>query len=124
MIDTAGILRQMGDLETVEVPGRVTEMTCTCGGELRDVRRVVVPVYRPRHHRKRRIRKKWRLRWERENAHRVHAGVMIGLMQMPSYRCEKCGKRDGFYSAAARNIFTVEPLPPGALPIYEREAEE
>lgn len=124
MTDAAAILRQMKDLETLEVPGTLTEMTCTCGGKLRDVRTIVVPTYRPRHHRKKRIRKKWRKKWERENAARVHVGVMMGLMQRPTFRCEKCGKRDGFYSAAARNLIKVEPLPEGALPLYARKAPE
>ena len=124
MTDAAAILRQMKDLETLEVPGRLTEMTCTCGGKLRDIRTLVVPTYRPRHHRKKRIRKKWKARWEKENRARVHVGVMMGLMQRPSYRCETCGKRDGFYSAAGRNMILVERLPEAARSLWDRETGE
>jgi hypothetical protein len=91
-------------------------MTCACGGVLQEVKTVVVPKYRPRHHRKKRIRKKWKARWERENISRTQISVLVGLMQPPTYRCEKCGKRDGFYSAVGRNLIKVEPLPEGAFP--------
>jgi len=124
MTDVVSLLRQMKDLKTVEVPGRITEMSCTCGGKLRDITTLVVPTYRPRYQRKKRIRKKWKARWEKENRVRIQASVMMGFMQRPSYRCETCGRRDGFYSAAARNIFTVEPLPERARPIWDREPKK
>ena len=116
----ARVLRQMKDLETLEVPGHLTEMTCTCGGKLRSVSRIVVPTYHPRHHRKKRIRKKWKKAWQKANAPRVHVGVMLGLMQRPTFRCETCGRHNGFYSAAARNMIQVQPLPERARPIWDR----
>jgi len=121
----ASLLSSMNfsDMDVHQVPGRLTEMTCTCGGPLREARTVIVPKFRPPHHRKKRIRKKWRQCWEKRHRQLVGVGTMIGLMQRPTYLCEKCGRRDGFYSAAARNIFTVEPLPEGARPIWDREPE-
>jgi len=124
MTDAFSLIRQMKDLETLEVPGHVTEMSCTCGGKLRDIRTLVVPTYRPRYQRKKRIRKKWKARWEKENRARVHVGVMVGLMQRPSFRCETCGRRDGFYSAMGRNMIMVEPLPERARPIWDREPKK
>jgi len=124
MTDAFSLIRQMKDLETLEIPGRVTEMTCACGGNLRDVRTLVVPTYRPRHQRKKRIRKKWKARWEKENRVRIQASVMMGLMQRPSFRCEKCGRKEGFYSAAGRNMILVEPLPEHARPIWDREPKK
>ena len=124
MTDVVSLLRQMKDLKTVEVPGRITEMSCTCGGKLRDITTLVVPTYRPRYQRKKRIRKKWKARWEKENRARVHVGVMVGLMQRPSFRCETCGRRDGFYSAMGRNMIMVEPLPERARPIWDREPKK
>ena len=108
---------------THHVPGRLGEMTCTCGGRLREFHTIIVPEYDPPHHRKKRIRKKWRKRWERENPILRGVCAMAGLMQRPWYRCEKCGKRDGFYSAVGRNFIKIEPLPDGALPLYDWQAE-
>jgi hypothetical protein len=51
-------------------------------GLLREVRPVGVPLDRPRHHRQRRIRKKWQKRWERETVAKAlefeHALHLIG----------------------------------------------
>jgi len=111
------------DMDVHQVPGRLTGLKCTCGGLLREARTVIVPKSHPPHHRKRRIRKKWLRRWKEE--HRVHVGVgvMMGLMQRPTYQCESCGRRDGFYSAMGRNLFTIERLPERARPIWDRKPE-
>jgi len=111
----------MRDFQTLRVPGRLTELRCGCGGQLRAVRTVIVPAGDPPHHRKRRIRKKWRKRWEAERRVAARVGVMMGLMQRPAYRCETCGRATGFYSAAVRNLIQVEQLPEGARPVYDRE---
>ena len=119
----ASILRagtEIGDMQVHELWQRETEMQCSCGGKLVQVRRVLLPKP-PRTHRKKRINKKWRKRWQEENRSRILASTMIGLMQRPSYRCSKCGRNEGFYSAMGRNLIQVQPLPDGALPVYDRE---
>lgn len=98
--------------------GRVTDLTCSCGGLLREVRHVVVPRNRPRHHRQRRIRKKWQKRWERENRARLAISGMMSALRHPSYRCEACGRVSGFYAAMGRNLISVQPMPGGAASIF------
>jgi hypothetical protein len=110
---------------THEITRPAGEMKCSCGGFLCEVRTIVLPESEPPHHRKKRIRKKWRKRWERTEAVVRGVSARVGLMVHPSYRCEKCGRREGFYSAMGRNLIQIEPLPSGALPfIYDREREE
>jgi hypothetical protein len=111
----------VSDYQVHELQQRETEMQCSCGGKLVEVRRVLLPKP-PRAHRKKRINKKWRKRWEQENRHRILASTMIGLTQRPSYRCSKCGRNEGFYSAVGRNLIQVEPLPEGTFPVYDKES--
>jgi len=101
---------------------RPTELQCSCGerAPMEEVRHLYVPKSPPRH-RKKRINKKWRKRWEKENAAKFLAASMLGLMRRPVYRCTKCGRNEGFYSAVGRNLIQVEPLPEGALPLYDKE---
>jgi len=39
------------------------------------------------------------------------------LSGQPSFKCSECGKLDGM-PAIARNLFPVQQLPQGALPLY------
>lgn len=102
--------------------GRATGMTCTCGGTLHEdaggpkraeaLAEQAVP--RPRH-RKKRILKK------RLKAWRAKVRLVVAIsrpMLRPGYICGACGQRSGFYSAIGRNMFKVEPMPPGAVPVY------
>ena len=101
---------------THEISRPPGEMKCACGGFLCEVRTIVLPESEPPHHRKKRIRKKWRKRWERDEAVVRGVSAMAGLMQRPFYRCEKCGKSESFYSAVGRNLIEIQPLPSGAPP--------
>jgi len=109
-----------GGFQVHETPKRETELKCSCGALLVEFRRVLLPRG-PQTHRKKRITKKWRKRWEKENRHLILASSMMGLLQRPAYRCAQCGKEEGFYSVMGRNLFTVEPMPPGALAVYSEE---
>jgi len=83
--------------------------------------------YNPPRHKKRRIQKKLRKRYDVEYNRKVALTAMIGvpLMRGPigSYRCTKCGNAEGGYGFIARQIFKVEPMPQGALPYYSRDPE-
>lgn len=108
-----------------EDAGRATSMTCTCGGTLHEDAGVVrrarelaeKAVPRPRHRKKRILKKRLKV-WEAK----VRLVVAVSRpMLRPGYICGSCGQRSGFYSAVGRNLFKVEPMPPGATPIIERE---
>lgn len=105
---------QIDGMKIVDVPGRLTEMTCPCGGFLRETRSVAVLGSGPRPHRTKRIRKKWRKQWARQNASMIAVAGMMAIMQPPRYRCEGCGRVEGMYRAVGRNLIQVEQLPPGA----------
>lgn len=104
----------------------MTLLTCRCGGALQTdyagaqraiseaMIRIAGPLLR---HRKRRILKKWLKRWEAK----ARLALLVPPLARPNFVCEKCKKRDGFYSAIGRNLFPVEPMPPGALPVYDRD---
>jgi len=109
------------ELRTVAAAGRLTEMTCRCGGRLREVRRLVVPVEEPRPHRQKRIRKKWRKRWEREHGSMVSLSAALSAARGPSYLCDVCGRTEGFYAAVGRNLISVQPMPPAAVLTFDRD---
>jgi hypothetical protein len=108
-----------------EDAGRATSMMCTCGGTLHEDAGVArrarelaeKVVLRPRHRKKRILKKRLRA-WEAKV--RLVAGVSRSMM-LPGYICGTCGQRSGFYSAIGRNLFKVEPLPLGAAPVFFRE---
>jgi hypothetical protein len=108
-------------------------LKCRCGGELEAQRRVLPVALQerlerelrgtPPRHRKSRIRKKLYKRWVAEKEQLVlfarRTMLMVGAMGPPSYQCTVCGMREGFYGAMGRNMFVVEPMPPGAQVIYD-----
>lgn len=106
--------------------GRATSMTCTCGGPLhedagwpkraRELAEKAVP--RPRHRRRRILKKRLKV-WEAKV--RLVTAFSRPMLR-PGYICGSCGQRSGFYSAIGRNMFKVEPMPPGASSLIEREA--
>lgn len=117
----AHLLQPVGDLHPHEMAGRVTELVCqSCGELLQEVRHVYLPKP-PRRHRKKRINKKWRKRWARENRAKILASSMMSVMRKPIYRCTGCGRSESFYGAVGRNLIQVQPLPEGALPLYSTE---
>lgn len=102
-------------------------MKCTCGGTLhedagverraRELAELEVP--RPRH-RKKRILKKRLKAWA------ATIGVVQAVsrvMLRPGYICGTCGQRHGFYAAIGRNLIQVEPLPRGAQVLFDRGGE-
>ncbi len=106
-----------------EVPGRTTELKCSCGGPLQEVRHLAdVPMPSKPTHKKRRILKKRMKRWEQEVEARALVFAAMFAMQRPMYRCVFCGRKAGFYDTMARNLFRVEPLPVNAVPFYTEEA--
>lgn len=83
--------------------------------------------YRPPHHRKRRIAKKWAKRYAVERPRQIAmvAAMMIPAVRGPlgSWRCPKCARTTGGYQAVARAMFPIQQLPPGALPVYDRDPD-
>jgi len=95
---------------TITVLGRVTEMTCRCGGKLQESR-VVVNVSLPKPtHRKKRILKKLLKKWEKDSKLTRLMSSFVGLMRKPTYKCTVCDKHEGFYSAMGRNLFPVQSM--------------
>ena len=84
---------------------------------------VDISVGPPPKHRKKRIRKKLLKRYEeRRQAARLAVDFMRAMAK-PSFVCIACRFTEGFYGAVARNIFQIEPLPPGAMPVYDRDVD-
>ena len=106
--------------------GSATELRCLCGGILHQphvyqltevIRRIAGP--RPRH-RKRRIQKKLIKRWTAK-VRMAALPVPLSPLSLRTLICGQCGGSQGFYSAIARNVFPVEPMPPGATLAYIRQ---
>jgi hypothetical protein len=115
------LVSKMSEFQIHETRGRETDLKCRCGGTLQEFRSTLVPKP-PRVHRKKRITKKWRKRWERENKGRLMMSAMVGALRHPFFRCVSCGRTEAFYSAMGRNLITIEPLPEVDLPvIYTKE---
>lgn len=106
--------------------GPPTSLTCTCGGVLHE-RRIPppkLPGLGPRRSRNRRIRKKQLKRWARTHGRLIMAMHIIRQTSRPmGYRCASCRRHVGFYHAIATNMIKVEPMPPGALPFYDRDID-
>lgn len=77
----------------------------------------------PPRSRNRRIRKKQLKRWLEENRLMLAVHGFMTAQPRGGYICGTCNRSSGFYQAIARNIFLIEPLPPGALPIYDRDID-
>jgi len=98
---------------------RATELTCSCGGLLNQIRFVANFDPLPPRHRKKRIRKKLRKRWEQETRTLQGFSLLVGAMAPPSFRCVECNRFHSYYAAMGRNLFTVEPMPPVPSPYGE-----
>ncbi len=110
--------KAQGHLGPKAVLGRLTELTCSCSGLLREVRFFFPPIPKPRH-KNRRIRKKLVAKWMETN--RIQTGIlnMVSLMRPPTYQCVKCEQRQGFYAAMARNLIKVEPMPESSTFLFD-----
>lgn len=100
-------------------------MRCRCGGELErhfplrsTAEATMLAAGRPRWSKNRRIRKKLHKKWRAETLAPIALYGLYHLTARPSFQCKVCGRVEGLSSAVVRNIFTVEQLPPGALPYY------
>ncbi len=103
-------------------------MKCSCGGALESrreppkgldyVNRILGPP--PRHKKTRTRKKRMKEYTESQRALLLAVNCMAAMMK-PHFVCGTCGRREGFYSAIGRNMITVEPMPPGALPIYNKD---
>ena len=114
------------------VLGPATSLKCFCGGILhKDVEGLrkraeetsaaLASRTRPRH-RKKRILKKRIKAWQ-TRMRVLNCVTMLVAGCHPTFVCAKCSRREGFYGAIGRNLIQVEPMPSGALPIYDRDLE-
>lgn len=125
--------------------GRETGMECRCGGPLHEVvpdanrlsrltDRVVgeAPERRSFGFALGRGRRRRRVTWVDRRLAADHAmkrrvaRLAVGLLQVGTrrpYVCGRCNRAEGFYSAIGRNMFKVQPMPPGAMPIYDRDPD-
>ena len=69
---------------------------------------------------KRRIQKKWTKKIRTELL--IETFSLIAANTRPPFECT-CGYRAGFYRTVADSIFTVQPLPDGAIPIYTKDTD-
>lgn len=111
-------------------PAHSTGLKCSCGGSLvrghgsSFFREVIESAIGPRpYHKKKRIRKKWLKRWTREFV--VVAPMALNMLVQTSraLSCTRCHQVVGLYQAIARNTIVVEPMPQGALPVYDKDLE-
>jgi hypothetical protein len=124
-------------------PSKTTQptsgMKCYCGGTLRfdstqdrflkswDIAVMAIP--KPRSKRKpnrewslkKRIAKKQKRAWVRDVG--LISGIGMPLIGRNTVVCDQCGRKEGWYSAVARNIIQIEPLPQGALPVYDTDVD-
>lgn len=49
---------------------------------------------------------------------------LLGGRFSGSVRCKDCGHRESVMSHLAKTCFTVEPLPPGAMPVYTKDPDK
>jgi len=113
-------------MQAEPITGRATKLTCSCGGVLHEHATAPPPkiLPGPRRSRNRRIRKKQFKKWARTTGRALlYIHMAITAMRPMSYRCTSCKRHVGFYQAVAQNIFRVEPMPMGALPIYDRDPD-
>lgn len=112
--------------------GQPTSLVCVCGAPLQmhaslglEALEVVLrgAVGAPPKHRKKRIQKKWMRQYKEKCRPLILAHAAMNAAGKPIFVCAKCGARQSFNMAVARNIFKVEPLPPGALPLYDKDPD-
>lgn len=105
------VQRSLKPPKTLDIPVPSHEkLRCPCGGSLQAFRRVSI-VGDPPPHKKKRIAKKWRKRWEEKHRWYLVSSMMVSILQPPFFRCTRCGRLEGFYSAVGCNMFGVQALP-------------
>ena len=111
-------------------PGEPTSLVCICGAPLQMhaslglqalEAALLGAVGAPPKHRKRRIQKKWEKQYREKCRPFILMHAAWNATVKPVFVCTKCGARQGYYRAIANNLFKVEPMPPGALPIYDKD---
>lgn len=103
------------------VKGRATSLKCYCEGVLHTFEdRSEKPSFLkgPPKSRNRRIRKKQLQRWRGKHKVILMAHMLMKTGRPSDFVCDSCGSVHGFYSAVARNVIQVAPLPIGAVPFY------
>ena len=108
--------------------GGETELLCSCGGPLvkyepvrQRIQESIAAVGKQRYASTKRLQKKHHKQWVEKHHQTLMMGLIVGAIGPPQFRCKSCRRIIGFYETVARNIFRVEPLPPGALPIFTKE---
>ena len=96
-----------------------TQLDCRCGGKLIEVTSIIAPnkyalwSLGPMPNVKtRRKRKIARLKYRRKFNRLKLAAILIAPLHYmrPTYICDKCGNRMGFYQAIGTNLVKVEPM--------------
>jgi len=118
-----------------EFPWRKTDLKCSCGGFLlskplaqyaQESLRIAEHVYNRRVITMTLPKAGLRLKIA-DKGHRalvaLTASIGVPLLRgsLGSYRCEQCGRNMGGYEAIGRNMFSIQPLPQGAAPYYDKE---
>ena len=97
--------------------------SCECGGTFNlsyiDGRSVIDQnCKKPPYHKKKRIGKKQIKRWKEKNIGYIVGAAIVGLMT-PHFKCDKCGKTEGYYGHLGRTLTGIEPMaPPAGLHFY------
>jgi len=122
----AAAIRQEESRKKEVVLGRPTKLHCTCGGLLHERPMEPPPkelLGQPPRSRNRRIRKKQLKKWRVKAAPILMLNAFLRSGPRSGYVCGTCKRYMGFYQAIGRNMFLIEPLPPGALPTYDRDPD-
>lgn len=96
------------------MPDEPKHVKCPCGGDTLPTRMDVTSVMSvckpPRYHKKRRFREKFKKQWKKDNAAIALGLSLLSCLTPPMFKCDKCGKTEGFYQHLGKNLFSVEPL--------------
>lgn len=110
-----------------DVPlGEATEFVCFCGGQFHrwdpvgyKAQQEIAKCGKPRYSRRKRQAKKNHKKWRAKHEHVLWMSALLMPLRHPrSFKCAKCGVREGFYGMMAKNLFRIEPMPEGAKAVY------
>ena len=108
--------------------GEPTGLKCSCGGDLakyeplrEKIEAARIAAGKPRHAKTFRLQKKFHKAWVEKHRVCLMGTMILGALGPPKLRCLKCGRPTGFYQAMAHNMFKIEPMPQGAVPVYDRD---
>jgi DNA-directed RNA polymerase subunit RPC12/RpoP len=116
---------------TIEIKSE-TGLDCRCGSKLTEVTSIIdafkyaLFVCGPEPRVKTRAKRKIALKkYRRKFINTKLAAILIApLRNRPSYICESCGNRMGFYQAMAESIIKVEPMPKCSDLIFYNEKSD